>query len=117
MTSTYIKSPHSFLENFIPSTGDQTRMVKYSNQWLRDRNGKWHKVKNAKFTADATARKESRLDYMGGIENNDFFLKNCGFFDETTSMNSMFSKSEENIKPPQIDFEKLKYLGESSYVE
>ena len=75
MTSTYIKSPHSFLENFIPSTGDQTRMVKYSNQWLRDRNGKWHKVKNAKFTADATARKESRLDYMGGIENNDFFLK------------------------------------------
>jgi hypothetical protein len=32
-------------------------------------------------------------------------------------MNSMFSKSEENIKPPQIDFEKLKYLGESSYVE
>ncbi len=40
----------------------------------------------AKFTADNTARKESRMDYSGGAEGNLFFMKNCGFFNETTEM-------------------------------
>jgi len=106
MISTYVKRPHSFLENFMPNMGDQTRKVDYSNQWLLDKNGKWHAVKNAKFTADATAGNQSRMDYAGGVENNTFFLQNCGFFDETTPMNSIFLKSITGNKPPKIDFEK-----------
>ena len=106
-TSTYVKRPHSFLENFIPSMGDQTRRVYYNNQWLIDTNGTWYGVSKMKFTADATARKESRLDYAGGVQNNTFYLQNCGFFDETTRMNTLFSKSIKNEKPPVIDFEKL----------
>lgn len=106
-TSTYVKRPHSFLENFITSMGDETRKVRYNNQWLMNTSGKWYPVDKVKFTADATARKDSRLDYAGGVEGNSFYLQNCGFFSETTPMNSFFSKSVENVSPPEIDFEKL----------
>jgi hypothetical protein len=71
-----------------------------------DTNSTWYEVNRMKFTADATARKESRLDYAGGVQNNTFYLQNCGFFDETTPMNTLFSKSIKNGKPPVIDFKK-----------
>ena len=106
-TTTYLKRPHSFLENFITGMGDKTRKVFYKNQWLRDKEGKWFSVDRIKFTADATARKDSRLDYAGGVENNMFYLKNCGFFSERTSMDSFHSKSVNEQLPPEIDLQNL----------
>ena len=79
-TDTYLKRPHSFLENFHTETGNQMRKGLYTNQWIYDTNGQWHEMTKAKFTADATARKESRMDYAGGAEGTNFFMKNCGFF-------------------------------------
>ena len=102
-TTTYLKHPHSFLENFSPDNGNITRMGIYSNQWVCSSKGQWTELKRARFTADATARKESRLDYMGGIENGGFFLKNCGFFSETTSIDTWFTRPETG-KKPEIDF-------------
>ncbi len=58
------------------------------------------------FTADATARKESRMDYAGGAEGQSFFLKNCGFFSETTTIDSYFERKESGI-PPVINFDDL----------
>jgi hypothetical protein len=52
-----------------------------------------------KFTADATARKESRMDYSGGAENQTFFLQNCGFFNETTTIDSFFERKPTGIPP------------------
>jgi hypothetical protein len=105
-TTTYLKRPHSFLENFIPENGNIPRMAIYSNQWVCNTSGKWSELKKARFTADATARKEARLDYAGGIENGGFFLKNCGFFNEKTDIDSWFARPESG-KKPEIDF---KYL-------
>lgn len=101
-TSTYLTRPHSFLENFIPSMGNVEREVNYSNQWVCDAKGKWFELTKAKFTADATARKESRLDYAGGLKGDSFYLKNCGFFSKYSKIDDSFSRSLGN-KPPKVN--------------
>jgi hypothetical protein len=105
-TNTYLKNFHSFLENFIPETGEQTRMAIYGNQWIRDTNGVWAAISSAKFTADQTARKRFRLDYAGGVKGNAFYLKNCGFFIPNTAIESQFN-IEKPLTAPVIDFTKL----------
>ena len=102
-TNTYLKNLHSFLENFIPETGDQTRMAIYGNQWVRDTSGKWTAISSAKFTADQTARKRFRLDYEGGEKGNTFYLKNCGFFFPNTIIDSQFNINQPSTAPV-IDF-------------
>lgn len=102
-TNTYLKNLHSFLENFIPETGDQTRMAIYGNQWVRDSNGVWVAISSAKFTADQTARRRFRLDYAGGVKGNAFYLKNCGFFIPNTAIESQFN-IDKPLTAPVIDF-------------
>src|SRR5690606_23092453 len=70
--SRYLKKLYSFLENFVPATGDISRKANYNNQWVYTTDNQWHELINAKFTADATARKESRMDYAGGVNGNQF---------------------------------------------
>jgi hypothetical protein len=81
-------------------------MAYYTNQWVCNASGQWTELKKAKFTADATARKEARLDYAGGAEEAKFFLKNCGFFSENTTIDSSFSRTGTGQKP-DIDFTTL----------
>lgn len=106
-TGTYLTRFHSFLENFTPHTGNIARKAYYLNQWVRDKNGKWFPVSKARFTGDATAQKRYRLDYAGGVENDKFFLKNDGFFNETTPLGSMFSVDTNSSKAPDIDLKTL----------
>lgn len=108
-TANHLKSLYSFLENFMPETGPVTRQGYYSNQWVSDGAGKWHELTKAKFTADATARKEARLDYAGGVENGIFFLRNCGFFSEKTELDQLFTRPPVN-NPPQINLSLLEQL-------
>ncbi|MCU4155440.1 DUF3472 domain-containing protein [Carboxylicivirga sp. A043] len=103
---TWLTSQYSFLENFHTETGAISRKAYYSNQWVRDTNGQWFEMTEAKFTADATARKESRMDYAGGVENDTFFMQNCGFFNETTPIDS-YHKRTALGKQPVIDLNKL----------
>jgi hypothetical protein len=105
-TSTYVRRPHSFLENFIPQTGQYARKGLYSNQWVCDPQGNWTELTQARFTADATARKGARLDYAGGVEGDTFFMKNCGFFNERTEISTLFTRKPTG-KKPDIDFFKL----------
>lgn len=105
-TNTYLKSPYSFLENFMTETGQFARKGNYTNQWVCNTNGVWFEMVRARFTADATARKESRMDYSGGIENGVFYLKNCGFFSETTPLDIYFNRPATGISP-HIDFSNL----------
>lgn len=100
-TNTHLKRFHSFLENFIPEFGDQGRRVYFGNQWAKTTAGQWVELTEAKFTADATARKGYRLDYAGGEEQPYFFLRNCGFFNETTPINSLFHRKAGG-KAPEI---------------
>lgn len=105
-TSTHLMRLHSFLENFIPETGNQSRMARYSNQWICDTEGIWHELTQARFTGDATAQKGYRMDYAGGSADGAFFLKNCGFFNESTPLKTDFSRPATG-NPPVIDFTTL----------
>jgi len=105
-TSTYLKRLHSFLENFVPETGNITRMALYSNQWVMDSSGKWTELGKAKLTGDQTARKNFRKDYAGGLNGGSFFLKNCGFFNEFVPLDQQFARPLVG-KQPAVDFAKL----------
>jgi hypothetical protein len=109
-TKTYLKRFHSFLENFIPDMGDVSRRVNFGNQWVKTTSGKWMELTEAKFTADATARKSFRLDYAGGENGKLFFLKNCGFFNENTTINEVFTRLPSG-KEPEIDDKTINRLS------
>jgi len=104
-TTTYLKRLHSFLENFIPNQGVYDRKGLYQNQWVYNYSG-WHEINKAIFTADNTARKGNRLDYSGGIENDGFYLKNCGFTNDNAIIGSEFERNKLN-KEPEVDFSEL----------
>jgi len=104
-TRTYLKRLHSFLENFIPEQGIVARRGWYGNQWYYNASG-WHEITETIFTADNTARKNNRLDYAGGSENNLFYLQNCGFTDLHTTIDSRFTRTGNGV-PPRIDFNSL----------
>ena len=104
--SRYLQNLYSFLENFDTKTGYIEREANYNNQWVYTTDKEWIELTKAKFTADATARKQSRLDYAGGSDGNQFFMRNCGFFNETTPMDSEFSRTENGVAPT-IDFSEL----------
>lgn len=105
-TSTYLKSLYSFLENFETETGNITRAANYGNQWAYEKQKGWVEINKILFSADETARTGYRKDYAGGRSGDGFFLKNCGFFDETTTIKTPFERDIKN-KMPQIDFSKL----------
>ena len=108
-TDIWYQGAHSFLENFSPNQGYLTRYVMFGNQWALDKTGNWHELTQGRFTYDGTAAAGVRLDYQGGIMDNQFYLKNCGFFDESTPYRKVFDR-EPNRIPPTIDFNLLKSL-------
>lgn len=105
-TNTYYVRPHSFLENFSTETGYKTRKAFYNNQWVYTKEGQWLELTNGKFTADNTARQAARMDYKGGADESGFFLQNCGFFSDNTTIDSSFSRTAGN-KTPEINWSEL----------
>ncbi|MBS1796474.1 MAG: DUF3472 domain-containing protein [Acidobacteria bacterium] len=105
-TNTYLKGLYSFLENFIPENGNVARRAFYGNQWARLRSGEWKPVTEASFSIDQTGKRNYRRDYAGGVENGRFFLKNCGFFDDSTPFQTPLSHPAA-ASPPKIDLGKL----------
>ena len=73
---------------------------------MQDSKGQWNEITKAKFSADATARKDARLDYSGGTINDGFYLKNCGFTNHHTPIGTMFSRTKLGV-PPTINFKDL----------
>ena len=101
-TVTHLTHLYSFLENFIPETGDETRMGFYKKQWIANEKGEWTELTQATFTVDATAKGGYRKDYAGGVSGEHFFLKNDGFFDEFINLNQSFRRKASG-KQPVID--------------
>lgn len=106
-TDKHLTGFHSFLENFAPDFGHQERSARYGNQWVRDIDGRWYQITRAKFTGDNTARGRHRLDYAGGTEEGYFFLRNCGFFEQTVPLDREFERDSTNPQPPEIQFDVL----------
>lgn len=106
-TDTHLRGFHSFLESFSPGYGYIGRRAQYGNVWGCDLEGKWHECTRARFSVDATGRGRHRLDFTGGAEGNHFFLRNCGFFDETGKPGETFTRGSTAEQEPAIDFDLL----------
>lgn len=108
-TVTWYKRPHSFLENFLDNNGYKGRKALYNNQWIRSRAGVWMELDKARFSADDIGRRGYRLDFAGGEEEGQFFLKNGGFFNQHTELGIEFTRDKLN-EEPDIDFDALERI-------
>lgn len=106
-TFSYLKRLHSFLENFDPEFGNNQRKANYGNAWIVDTTGKWTELTEALFTGDATAKKGYRKDHCGGTEGATFYLRNCGFFNDLTPLNTTLNRAPGGRAHPFIEFDKL----------
>lgn len=106
-TDTHLRGFHSFLENFIPTTGHIERRAFHGNVWVRDTSGEWHECIRARFSVDATGGGRHRLDFTGGAQGEHFYLRNCGFFNETGTPGDVFIRQSTAGRKPAIHFETL----------
>ena len=106
-TDTHLSGFHSFLESFSPTHGFIGRRVSYGNVWVRDVDAKWHECTKARFPVDATGGGRHRLDFTGGSDGQSFFLRNCGFFNETGRVGETFSREATGTSDPGIDVDAL----------
>jgi hypothetical protein len=104
-TDTHLRGFHSFLESFSPAYGHIGRRAFYANTWVRDVDGNWHECTRARFSVDATGGGRHRLDFTGGSKDKRFFLRNCGFFDETGRPGESFDRLATGIEHPEIAFD------------
>jgi hypothetical protein len=105
-TNTNYQHAHSFLEIFEPTNGYVSRKLCLNNQWACDTKGHWIALSNAKLTGDINAKRRYRVDFDGGVEGDHFFLKNGGFFNANTILNTKFTRIAKG-ETPKIDFDKL----------
>ncbi|MGV3503208.1 MAG: DUF3472 domain-containing protein [Adhaeribacter sp.] len=106
-THTWYKRPHSFLENFLDTQGHLGRKAWFKNQWARDVAGNWVELDAARFTGDDIAKRGYRADRSGGQDQDRFFLRNGGFFDDSLELGTSFKRLQTKL-PPAIDFKALK---------
>ncbi|WP_229212285.1 DUF3472 domain-containing protein [Duganella sp. HH105] len=98
-TTTYLTGAYSFLENFIDTKGYTGRRVSFGNQWARNVSGAWTEVTKARFTGDATVTNVQRMDYAGGLDNGQFYLRNGGFFGDYVPVNQNFTRAATGQQP------------------
>lgn len=106
-TDTHLRGFHSFLESFSPTYGHIGRRAFYGNVWACDVDGKWHECTKARFSVDGTGRGRHRLDFTGGSDGKRFFLRNCGFFNETGRPGETFTRESTGTSEPNIDLDAL----------
>lgn len=106
-TDTHLTGFHSFLESFSPDLGYISRGALYGNIWVADTEGNWHECTQARFSVDATGGNKHRLDFNGGAKGGSFFMRNCGFFDETGKPGEWFERTSTDNQRPSVAFEQL----------
>lgn len=110
--TTYLDSPFSFSENFLPEQGWIPRRISFPSQWMRDKDGVWHEVLSGRITCDKTGYKNIRRDQTGGVdEQGHFYLSNIGYINESTPYNFGISRRPTGATPPDIDLEALEKLA------
>lgn len=102
-TKTWMKYVSSFLENFMPEQGYLTRKAFYGNAWAVSDQEEWFPIQEAMFTYDDTGRNGIRVDYWGGSDGENFYLKMGGFFGNGSSIQP-YLKTKNREDHPSIDF-------------
>ena len=107
-------SPHCFLENFRDTNGWLPRKAVFSNPWVRTPDGRWESPASLRFTGDATAQHGWRIDYDGFFDpDGAFVLRNGGFFNGTTALNTVFSRPAFPALPADLEAFVLSRSGQA----
>ncbi|MEG2156555.1 MAG: DUF3472 domain-containing protein [Bacteroidaceae bacterium] len=106
-TNLWIQGEYSFVENFSPEQGYKTRRANFGNVWSCSDKGEWQPIKEATFTNDNTGHSGIRVDYLGGISNQSFFLQMGGFFGNGSTAERHLTIEGGDTNSPTIDFRNL----------
>lgn len=104
--SAYFKGMYSFLESFDPDHGYIGRSALYGNQWAVTTDGQWNEITSAWYDVDPTGLNRQRLDFGGGSFGHFFYLRNDGFFSDSTASGQTFTRHAGGRKP-DVDLDKL----------
>lgn len=102
----YMGHLYSFLENFSFENGHLGRKGYFGNHWIKTNTGEWLELTKAKFTNDATAKAQDRIDFGGGVENGWFYLWNSGFKPANAKYGDIFERSATG-RHPEINLPKF----------
>lgn len=97
--NSYLTGNHSFLENFEVENGYLGRKVLLGNQWARSSTGVWTEATQMRYTGDATATNQQRMDFAGGVEGGKFYLRNGGFFANYVPAGQNFNRTPTGVAP------------------
>ena len=100
-----LRKLYSFNENFVGVNGQLERKAFFGNQWIQQENGRWVELTKAHFSYDATGKARDRIDYGGGVENGQFYLRNGGFKESNAQFGDLFERAATNQRP-LIDWSK-----------
>lgn len=103
----HLNAAYCYLLNTYPPYGYLERSATFGNIWFIDGDGIWHESLEAIFTVDATAHADYRLDFQGGVIGSQFFLRHCGFFNESSPKQAVYTRSSTLSQQPTIDFDSL----------
>ncbi len=94
-----LRKLYSFNENFVGLNGQLERKAFFGNQWIQQDNGRWMELTKANFSYDATGRAKDRIDYGGGVENGQFYLRNGGFKESNAQFGDLFERTATKQRP------------------
>jgi len=103
---THGRGVYSFLENFLPSTGNRTREARYDAQFIAGTDGRWHEVERLTFTTDSTGNRRYRTDYLGGTLDGGPFLRIGGFFSTEGESGTVLTR-QSRTHTPSVDLAEL----------
>ena len=94
---------YSFVEDWSGASGQQKRVCHYSNLWIRNAEGKWLQLREAKSSATAEL---GRADFDHYVEGNGVVLSTGGY-GEPKGKRGVMLQIPESKTPPQVDVDKL----------
>ena len=97
---------YSFNENFGGDNGQLQRLAEFGPQWVLSDKGVWTELTTARFTHDATGKKD-RLDYAMGVTKNGFYLSNGGFSANGIKLGDTRTRVASKKRPEALSTEAL----------
>ena len=94
---------YSFVEDWSGAAGQQKRVCHYSNLWIRNAEGKWLQLREAKSSATAEL---GRSDFDHYVEGNGVVLSTGGY-GEPKGKRGIVLQIPESKTPPSVDVDKL----------
>ena len=109
-----LRKLYSFNENFVGVNGQLERKALFGNQWIQQESGRWMELTKANFSYDATGKARDRIDYGGGVENGQFYLRNGGFKESNVQLGDLFERAAAKQRPVIDWFKNVDSLVQST---